>query len=153
MRLRILTFQSSFLSLPKLTKLSRIGFPRWAGSIILILRVGVACLMRKLIFAFRTMNINVFVPARCRLKWPPWSARRVSLDTCDKIRIRKCAKPNHPQASNNWLANPRNLKAETADSTSEVAAHGRPPNGIESTKAVGSTEQPDRPKAIDFNYV
>ena len=51
------------------------------------------------------------------------------------------------------LANPRNLKAETADSTSEVAAHGRPPSGTEVTKAVGSTEQPDRPKVVDFKYV
>ena len=52
----------------------------------------------------------------------------------------------------NLLANPRNLNAETADSTSEVAAHGRPPSGIEVTKAVGSTEQPDRPKVLDFIY-
>ena len=93
----------------------------------------------------------LFEPAQCRLKWPPWSAQRVFVDTCDKIRIRKCAKPNHPQASNNLLANPRNLKAETADSTSEVAAHGRPPSGTEVTKAVRSTEQPYRPKVLDFN--
>ena len=53
----------------------------------------------------------------------------------------------------NPLENPRNLKAETADSTSEVAAHGRPPSGNEVTKAVGSTEQPDRPKVVHFIYV
>ena len=53
----------------------------------------------------------------------------------------------------NLLANPRNLKAETAGSTSEVAAHGRPPSGIEVTKAARSTEQPDRPKVVNFNYV
>ena len=40
----------------------------------------------------------------------------------------------------------------TADSTPEVAAHGRQPNGTEVTKAVGSTEQPDRPKVVDFKY-
>ena len=40
----------------------------------------------------------------------------------------------------------------TADSTPEVAAHGRPPSGTEVTKAVGSTEQPDRQKVLDFVY-
>ena len=72
----------------------------------LILRVGVTCLMRRLRVAFRTMNINVFVPERCPIKWPPWSARRLFVDTCDKDRIRKCATSSHRLAYGclGWVA-------------------------------------------------
>ena len=57
-------------------------------------------------YTLRTMNSNVFRLPGCRLKWQPWSARRVSLDTCDKNRIRKCATSNHRLACGclGWVA-------------------------------------------------
>ena len=42
-------------------------------------------------YTLHTMNSNVFRFPGCRLKWQPWSARNVSLETCDKNRIRDCA--------------------------------------------------------------
>ena len=96
MGVQILTFQPSLLSLWKFAQKSRIAFPRSAGSIILISMVDAPWQVRRLNFAFHTMNTNVFVPLRCCLKWQPWSARGVSLETCDKNRIRKCARPRHP---------------------------------------------------------
>lgn len=47
------------------------------------------------------------------------------------------------------IRNQRNLKAETADSTSEVEKPGWPPSGTEVTKA----SEPDRPQVIDFIHV
>ena len=62
--------------------------------------------MRMLFCAFRIVNLTLFALARCRLKWPCWSARRVFVDTCDKNRIRNCAKPSHrlPYGCLGWVA-------------------------------------------------
>ena len=59
--------------------------------------------MRMLFCAFRIINITLFALARCRLKWPSWSARRVFVDTCDKNRIRNCAQASHRLALG-WVA-------------------------------------------------
>ena len=109
--------------------------------------------MQMLFGALCAINITFFEPAQCRLKWPPWSAQRVFVDTCDKIRIRKCAKTSHRLAEELYPKKQRNLRADTVDSTSEVATSGRPPTDAEVTKASGSTGQPDRPKVVDFIHV
>ena len=48
-----------------------------------------------------TINITFFLPVTCCLKWQSWSARSVSLETCDKIRIRNCAAK--PLGDGKWL--------------------------------------------------
>ena len=68
---------------------------------ILISRVGAQCLMRMLFCAFHTVNIMFSAPVRCRLEWPAWSARRVFVETCDKITIRNCA--TKPLCDAKWL--------------------------------------------------
>ena len=100
-------------------------------------------------------NYNVFVPTRCRLKWSPWSAQRVFVETCEKNRIRKRATPNHRLVQK--LANETHTTSEPTPpiqpSTSEVAAPGRPPTGAEAAKAFESTKQPDRQQVFDFIYI
>ena len=70
--------------------------------------------MQMLFCALCTINIMLFEPAQCRPTWPPWSAQRVFVDTCDEIRIRKCATPN-------------NLQASTIHSQSHATSKPRPP--------------------------
>ena len=85
---RFLTFQASLLSLQKLTWISRNAFPREAGSIILIPEADGQCLMQMLFGALWATNIMLFEPAQCRLKWPPWSAQRVFVETCEKKTLK-----------------------------------------------------------------